>query len=387
MLAQKNRLRINRLSLTNFRNYRSASLCTDDRTVVLIGANGAGKTNCLEAISLLAPGRGLRGVPFADLAIQGGDGGWAVFAELNAGEAVHTIGTGLEQALPGQPEKTARTVRINGANMKTPGALARYGQMVWLTPAMDGLFTGPAGERRRFLDRLLINIDPANAVLAGAYERAMRQRNKALEIHSSAAVLDSLEVQMAETGTALMFARRDALAALASEFTPTASCANEKAFPWASLALSGPLDALVTQLPAAAVEDAFLRQLYEGRERDRAARRSLTGPHRTDLLVTHGPKNMAARLCSTGEQKALLLGLVLAQASLIKALKGGTAPLLLLDEVAAHLDETRRNALFGEILRLGCQAWMTGTDRFAFEALLSGGEAQFFLVSDGAIVR
>ncbi len=390
--ASPGRTWVSRLMLTNFRNYSQLSLSLDARPVVLTGPNGSGKTNCLEALSLLSPGRGLRGQPFAVLPRQDGDGSWAVAARACAGADEFTVGTGASVETAGAGPKASRTVRIDGASARTPRALAERLRIVWLTPAMDGLFTGPAADRRRFLDRLVLTVDPSFAGPAAAFERAMRQRNRALEDFAAPSLLDALEVQMADAAVAMAYQRRAAVSALVALRDEVGEGKvgegiQERPFPWFSLALQGDLEDRAAESRAGEVEDWYAGRLRDGRERDRAARRTLVGPHRSDLVVVHGPKAMPAALCSTGEQKALLLGLVLAQCRLVKTISRGLAPLLLLDEVAAHLDATRRAALYGEILALGAQAWLTGTDRPVFAPLEERGEAQVFLVSNGTILR
>ncbi len=256
--------------------------------------------------------------------------------------------------------------------------------MVWVTPATDGLFTGPASERRRFLDRLILCFDTAHRTRAGGFERAMAQRNRLLaDGVTSGAQLDGLEIVMAETGIALAAARAEAVAALAAVTARRRERSPDSPFPWSIVALEGTIDRDLAQQAAVDVEDAYVAELRDTRLRDRGAGRTLSGPHRTDLIVSHGPKSMPARLCSTGEQKALLLGLVLAHAELVAERRDGIAPILLLDEIAAHLDEARRAALFAELLRLGTQAWMTGTDHEAFAALT--GSAQFWRVDGGRV--
>ncbi len=380
ILQQHSRLWVEAVSLTNYRNYSALALRADHRPVILLGANGAGKTNLMEAVSLLAPGQGLRRTAYSDLAKNDGAGDWAVAATLHVdGESVQ-IGTGV------QPESSAharsgRIVRINGVAQSGSGALADYAEMVWLTPASDGLFTGAASERRRFLDRLILCFDPSYRTRAGQFERAMRQRNRLLDHGGSASLLSGLETIMAETGVAIAAARVEAVSALRSEMRARQERQSGALFPWANLKLEGGLEDALEQNPAVDVEDWYCRQLVAGRERDRAAGRTLLGPHRSDLIVSHGPKKMLARVCSTGEQKALLISLVLAHAELSSARRNNIAPILLLDEIAAHLDSARRAALFDDILRIGSQAWMTGTDYAAFEALEQ--RAQFFRVEEG----
>lgn len=376
------RLFVSVLKLTDFRNYASARLDLDASPVVLVGDNGSGKTNLLEAVSLLGVGHGLRGRPYGELARKDGQGGFAIAATVMTRHGEVDIGTGF---LPGTREEGAgRTVRIAGKE-KSAGALGDYVKHVFLVPAMDGLFTGSASERRRFLDRLVLAIDPKMRTPLGRYDRAMRQRNRLFQLREySRALFEGLEEQMAEAGTAIAAARLDAVERLSHLIEETHEARGDGPFPHAVLALHGTLETELSMRPATEVEDLFRVILEESRERDRAAARTLDGPHLSDLLVVHGPKNAPAAQCSSGEQKALLLGLVLAKAELIKSLEG-TAPLILLDEVAAHLDQARREALFDEILRLGVQAWMTGTDRELFSPIAQ--DAQILTVSAGKIVR
>ena len=374
------RLFIRSLKLTDFRNYARAELRLDARPVVLIGDNGAGKTNLLEAVSLLGPGNGLRGRPYGELPRKEGAGGFAVAASVVSGEDEVEIGTGLPA--DAREESSGRIVRIAGKE-ESAGALAEYVKLVWLIPAMDGLFTGPASERRRFLDRLVLAVDPKMRAPLGRYDRAMRQRNRLFQLkEGSRALFEGLEEQMAETGVAIAAARLQAVDRLISLIDRMRQARGEGPFPWALIALEGSLEAELGAHSATEVEDEFRVRLAEDRERDRAAARALEGPHLSDLVVSHGPKNSPASHCSSGEQKALLIGLILAKAELIKEIEG-IAPLVLLDEVAAHLDQARREALFGEISRLGGQAWMTGTDRDLFAPIAQ--EAQIFRVNRGKI--
>jgi len=368
------------LKLTDFRNYASARLDLDARPVVLVGDNGSGKTNLLEAVSLLSPGHGLRGRPYGELARNGGTGGFAVAATVVTPQGETDIGTGIA-ADPGV-ENPSRTVRIGG-KAQSAGALGDYVRQVFLVPAMDGLFTGGASERRRFLDRLVLAVDPKMRTPLNRYDRAMRQRNRLFQMREYArGLFEGLEAQMAEAGVAIAAARVDAVARLGDLIAKTREARGDGPFPHAMLALHGTLETALAERSATEVEDLFRLLLEEGRERDRAASRTLEGSHLSDLVVVHGPKNAPAAQCSSGEQKALLLGLVLAKAELIKSLQG-TAPLVLLDEVAAHLDGSRREALFGEILRLGAQAWMTGTDKELFSPIAP--DAQLFAVNQGNI--
>ncbi len=376
---------ISRILLTDFRNHEQLSLALDHRPVVLAGPNGAGKTNVLEAVSLLTAGQGLRRAAYPELARRAGGGAWAVAATLQTSFGAVDIGTGLTApAANAVNERTGRIVRINGETQTGSGVLADHVEMIWLTPAMDGLFTGPAGERRRFLDRLVLCFDAAHGARSNQFERAMRQRNRLLEDGvREAAHFAGLERIMAETGVAIAAARAEAVAGMSGIIEERCVRAPNSAFPWAQLELTGEIEAEIGARPAVDLEDIYVSRLATGRERDRAAGRALSGPHRSDLVVGHGPKQMPASASSTGEQKALLIGLVLAHAELLRSRRDGAAPILLLDEIAAHLDERRRAALFAEILRLGSQAWMTGTDRSAFAAIVN--DAQFLRVEEGRI--
>ena len=370
---------LKRLRLTDFRNFRKISLELDGRLVALIGENGAGKTNLLEAISMLAPGRGLRGAPFAELARFDGPGSWTVAARLQRGEEEIAIGTGIEA--DGGP----RRVRIDGQEMKGSGRLGEYLDIVWLTPAMDRLFNGPASERRRFLDRLLVPLDPSFGSLARAFERAMRQRNKLLEEDCrDEAMLAAIERVMAEKGAALAAARMEGVeqlsAAIARKWPPHGS----SPFPWSRLVIRGEMEDDLLTMPASEAEDKYCHLLAAMRERDRATRRTLSGPHRSDFMAIHGPSSRPASLCSTGEKKALLTGLVLAHAALLASLRGAP-PIILLDEITAHLDHHRRQALFDEIKSLSSQCFMTGTEEALFSPIKSSADLVF--IQEGAIVN
>jgi DNA replication and repair protein RecF len=351
---------ISRLNLTNFRNHADALIAPDEPMIVLAGENGAGKTNVLEAISLLAPGRGLRGVALRDMARQGGPGGFAISARIGDAQ----IGTGTDAAAPDK-----RQVRIDGRTASA-NALSSMLAISWLTPAMDRLFLESPGGRRRFLDRLVLARDPAHAHHSVRYEAAMRARNALLGEDGPAdrAWLAALEAQMAEHGAAIDTARRALIAELEEQIAASA----QSLFARPELTLDGWQG-----------EERGLREALDiGRSRDKAAGRTLTGPHRADLLVRHVGKDQDAALCSTGEQKALLLSIILAHAELVRSLSG--RPLvILLDEVAAHLDPIRRGALFERLRATGGQVWMTGTEATLFEGL---GAATRLLVAEGRIL-
>ena len=369
---------ISKLTLTNFRNYAALSLDLAPGAVVLSGDNGAGKTNLLEAISFLTPGRGLRRAPYADVAREGGDGGFALHARIEGPEGQVEIGTGISGG--DTAGEGGRKVRINGAPARSAEDMLEWLRVVWLTPAMDGLFPGPAADRRRFLDRLVLAIDPGHGQRALDYEKAMRGRNRLLtEGSRDGAWFDAIETQMAETGVAIAAARSELVRLLTAMID---RLPGSGPFPQADISLAGDLEGALGDAPAVDVEERYRAALANGRERDRAAGRTLDGPHRSDLLVRHRPKSMPAELCSTGEQKALLVGIVLSHARLTGEMSGLT-PILLLDEIAAHLDAGRRAALFSILEELNCQAFMTGTDAALFSSL--AGRAQFLTVDHGSV--
>ena len=368
---------VSRLTLTDFRNYARHTLETDARPVVLTGANGAGKTNLLEAVSLLVPGRGLRRASFETLARAGGSGGWAVAAEVDGLLGNVRIGTGIEAGQTG----SARSVRIE----REPSPVTALGDHVaalWLTPAMDGLFTGPSSDRRRFLDRLTVALEPGHAAQTARFEKLMRQRNKLLDAERpDARWLDAVETEMAGAGVAVAAARRETVARLSATQADRGSDDRVPAF---AIVIEGELEAALEETSATAVEDSYREQLAAMRRQDAAAGRTLAGPHRSDLAVTHLGKGIAAALASTGEQKALLIGLTLAHADIVSRAEGRERPpILLLDEIAAHLDDLRRAALYERLLDLECQAWMTGTDRALFTAISDA--AQLFEIAGGMV--
>jgi DNA replication and repair protein RecF len=364
------RTALTRLILTDFRSYARAELVMTGAPVFLVGPNGAGKTNLLEAVSLLTPGRGLRGASLAEVGRrQPGEAkgrAWAVAASLSADGEETRLGTGVEQV-----GAARRTVRIEGETTP-PGRLAEHLRQVWLTPAQDRLFLEGAGDRRRFFDRLVFAAEPRHAAHAQAYEKASRERMRLLtEGPADPAWLDALEARMAEAGAPMAQARAATLGALQSEIDERGA----RPFPQARLALTGEWEQLAASgAEIADIEARLADALKTARDRDAAAGRALTGPHRGDLSVIHLEKDRPAAECSTGEQKALILNLVLAQAARLARAEGQPGPILLLDEVAAHLDARRRAALFDEIEALELQAFLTGTDDHLFEAL--AGRAQ-----------
>jgi DNA replication and repair protein RecF len=373
--------RIHRLTLTHFRNYRAASLEARGDTVVLVGPNGAGKTNCIEAISFLSPGRGLRRATLDDVADNQGDGSWAVSAEVEGALGLATLGTGIDPPA-NDDAATVRRCRIDREPVTSAAAFGDHLRMVWLTPAMDGLFLGAASERRRFFDRLVLAIDPQHTSRVSALERSLRSRNRLLEVRNyDDHWCDAIERETAELAVAVAAMRGQTAARLAGMLRARGE---GSVFPSARIMLDGWMENALVDEPATSVEDRYREILRAGRARDAAAGRTLDGPHLTDLQVIYAPKNMPAREASTGEQKALLIGLVLAHATLVAEMTG-IAPLLLLDEVIAHLDPGRRIALFGELAKLGVQVWMTGADPAAFADAAASGE--IFDVDSGRITR
>jgi len=370
--------RIHRLSLTHFRNYRAASLQTRADMVVLVGPNGAGKTNCIEAISFLSPGRGLRRATLEDVADNQGDGSWAVSAEVEGALGLATLGTGIDA--PRAEEAASRRCRIDREPVNSASAFGDHLRMVWLTPAMDGLFLGPASERRRFFDRLVLAIDSDHSARVSALDRALRSRNRLLEVRNyDDHWCEAIERETAELAVAVAAMRGQTATRLAAMLHARGEAS---AFPSARIMLDGWIENALMSEPATAVEDRYREILRNNRARDAIAGRTLDGPHLTDLQVVYAPKNMPARDASTGEQKAMLIGLVLAHANLVAQMTGIT-PLLLLDEVVAHLDPARRVALFDELSVLGAQVWMTGADPAAFDSV--GALGELFAVESGQI--
>jgi DNA replication and repair protein RecF len=355
---------ITRLTLTDFRSHAHATIIAggdgSGGLVVITGDNGAGKTNILDAISLLAPGRGLRGAALSDAARRDGPGGWSVAATLVSATGEVQIGTGTAAAAPER-----RLVRVNGA-AATATALSDWLALVWLTPAMDRLFSESSGSRRRFLDRLVLALHPGHGARVNRYEAAMRERTRLLTADGppDPVWLAGLEADMADHGATIAAARADTVAALAAALAD----APDSVFARPLLELVG--------------NDAcdLAGRLARGRARDAAAARAIEGPHRADLVVTHAAKAMPAAACSTGEQKALLIAIVLAHAALV-AQRQGRPPVLLLDEIAAHLDAGRRAALFDRLAVMGVQAWMTGTDA----ALFAGVAGHWFTLTGAGI--
>jgi DNA replication and repair protein RecF len=414
--SANNGFAVSRLVLSEFRSYKALRLETDAAPVVLTGPNGAGKTNLLEALSFLAPGRGLRRAKLSDVARRpsgandrGANGGampataesaipdWAVAASLGTPQGIVEIGTGRDpdtatvngggefgdgsngerqtgERRPGE----RRVVRIDGTPARAQSALAKIVSIVWLTPEMDRLFLGPASARRRFLDRLVYGFVPDHASRVGAYERAMRDRARLLrEGRADAGWLAALEAAMAENGVAIAAARRDVVARLGQ-----ATDMGVGPFPRPSISLAGTVEGWLQDRPAIEAEDRLRDALAASRPHDAHAGGAAHGPHRSDMVVHHVAKDMPAEICSTGEQKALLVALTLAVARL-QAAERGAPPILLLDEITAHLDGARRGALFDEICALGAQAWMTGTDASLFAAMR--GRAEFFNVAGGRV--
>ena len=372
---------IRRLTLSNFRSYHAAQIELGQAgPVVLTGANGAGKTNLIEAISMLAPGRGLRRATMEELAFSEGDGAWAVSAEIEGMLGLATLGTGIDPPA-GEDSAPSRICRIDREAVSSAAAFADHLRVVWLVPAMDPLFNGPASERRRFLDRLVLAVDAQHSSRVAALERSLRSRNRLLEdAVSDSHWLDAVEHETAEVAVAVAAARAETVGRLAGALAGGRDQALE--FPLAEIALDGWMEKLLPYHSAIEIEDRYRALLKDNRARDAAAGRTLDGPHLSDLSVSHAGKGIPASEASTGEQKALLIRLVLAHAGLIKDMTG-FAPLLLLDEIIAHLDPTRRAALYDALANLGAQVWMTGADPAAFGDIV--GRAQVFEVRGGAV--
>jgi DNA replication and repair protein RecF len=383
---------IRRLTLRDFRSYAALDARFNSRTIALTGENGAGKTNILEALSMFSQGRGLRRAEIGLCARHDGPGGFAVSIELETDGQILQLGHGLEPdahagATLGGAAKSvsaaARRFRVDRAPATSQRAFAEHIQALWLTPAMDGLFTGPAGDRRRFLDRLTLGVDADHGARVSKLERALRNRNRLLEDGGAdPRWLAAAEQEIAALGVAVASARLDTAQRLSALIEATRDDASP--FPFALIALEGELEQMLRDEPALTVEERYRSMLAGSRRRDAAAGRTLIGPQGSDLLVRHGPKGEAARDCSTGEQKALLTGLVLAHARLVTAMRG-MAPVLLLDEIAAHFDARRREALFDELGKLGGQVWMTGADPTLFKSL--EGRADIFTVTPGRLER
>src|ERR1700728_704650 len=359
--------RVRRLTLTNFRNYHAAALEADAATIVLVGPNGAGKTNLIEAISFFTPGRGLRRATLDEVAFSEGDGSWAVAAELEGALGLATLGTGIERPVE-DGATTLRRYRIDREPVASATAFADHLRVVWLVPAMDTLFVGAPSERRRFLDRLALAGDAEHGSRGNALERSLRSRNRLLEEpRPDAHWLDAVEHETAELAVAVAGQRVETVRRLDGVLASRKG----SAFPPAEIALDGWMEKLIPGHPAIEIEERYRAVLRDNRARDAAAGRTSDGPHLTDLKVTYAHKGIAAADASTGEQKALLIGLVLAHGRLIAEMTG-FSPILLLDEIVAHLDPARRAALHLELAQLGAQSWMTGADPALFAEIETG---------------
>jgi DNA replication and repair protein RecF len=370
---------ITSLHLNHFRNYGAAGLeGLPAGPVVLCGPNGVGKTNILEAISFLSPGRGLRGARVGEIQQKTEEGKpWSVSALVESRYGPVRIGTG-------RSEEDRRIIRINGDPAKGgQAAMTEYLSVIWLTPQMDRLFADAPSARRKFLDRMVFAFDPGHSGRTARYENAMRQRSRLLQIGSADPIwLTALEATMAETGVAIAAARQDFVHRLQQGVDRTPADIQSH-FPKSRIAVRGTVEELIRRVPALEVEEMLRYQLQESRLSDSQAGGAATGPHKSDLHVVYEGKNMQADQCSTGEQKALLIGIVLAHARMVAA-EHGAPPVLLLDEVAAHLDHQRRSVLYRILLDLGVQVWMTGTDQALFESL--AGQGAFFTIQGGQAV-
>lgn len=367
---------VERVTLSHFRCYEIFSVSLDTRSVVITGPNGAGKTNLLEALSFLIPGRGLRRARLGEIKQQGNPTPWAISIHLQDQAEKIQIGTGLD---PENPEIERRVTRINGEKTKSQSTLAEWVSMVWLTPQMDRLFLDGAQGRRRFLDRLVYGFDPNHAVRLNRYERALRERSLLLrQGRTDRHWLEGLEDILVNDGIAITAARHEIVGQLSHVLKN-----QDSVFPPAEISLKGDIENLLLEGSLLAAEEEMRQLLQKSREQDHFSGRTSYGPHRSDLDVTFLEKNQPAALCSTGEQKALLLSIVMASAHLL-SVRTGAIPLLLLDEVVAHLDKKRRSALFDAILKLRIQTWLTGTDIALFEELQ--GSVQFLSLSEARLV-
>ncbi len=371
---------VRRLQLTDFRSYRSLDLAVDAPMIVLTGDNGAGKTNLLEALSFLTAGRGLRRPELAECAASQGSGGWAVSVDIDTDQGAVRLGTGID---PPNGNGLLRRYRIDREPVASIKSFADHVRVVWLTPAMDRLFSGSAGERRRFLDRLVLAVDSEHGTRVASLERALRNRNRLLEDFNhrpDAKWLDAVEREIAELAVAVAAARHETVTRLSALIATMP--AEATAFPLPELSLEGEIEPMIGGRPALEVEDHYRMILREQRGRDAAAGRTLIGPHASDLNVRFAAKALDAAQASTGEQKALLITIVLAHARLVADMSG-IAPIILLDEIAAHLDPARRIALYEALASLRAQVWMTGADPLAFADV--PGDAQMLKVTPGQV--
>jgi DNA replication and repair protein RecF len=368
-------LAIERLTLNDYRNYQHLRFDPEPTAVVLTGVNGAGKTNLLEALSFLAPGRGLRNTRLGDITrVDAGEAAqWAVSARLTGPNGVFEIGTGSD------PENSGdrRVVRVDGATVRGQAPLAECLGVLWLTPTMDRLFIEGPSARRRFLDRLVTGLEPGHARQLSAFERSLRERARLLSERADNAWISAVEETLAAHAVAVAAARREAVARLSAALDR-----DQGPFPRASLAIAGEIEGWLDEMAAVDVEHRLCQALRASRGHDADSGGASHGPHRSDLEVTNLDKSMPARQCSTGEQKALLIAIVLANTRLHIA-RRAAPPLLLFDEIVAHLDPDRRAVLLDRVLATGAQAWLTGTEPSLFEAIV--GRAQFFTLQDGAI--
>lgn len=378
--------RISRLVLNNFRNYSSLNFDMNRNLVALVGENGAGKTNILEAISLFCPGRGMRRSELSSMVHQGKnlsspskENGFSVSITVETEFGEKRLGLGVSST--NDAASWQRIRRIDGQDIASTTAFAEFIRLIWLTPDMDGLFRGAAGERRRFLDRLVLAIDSGHGTRVQSLERALRSRNRLLEeSFTQYRWLDAIEREIAELGIAVALARKETVDRLTHVISQ--SQYEETSFPFSVLELQGDIDQLVAHNAASDCEEQFQSLLHANRARDKSAGRTLIGPQTSDLAVRHGPKDMSASASSTGEQKALLVGIILAHAELIKQMSG-ISPLVLLDEITAHLDPKRRLALISKLENFSGQVWVTGADKLIFQDFLD--KSDLFEIQEGKI--
>jgi DNA replication and repair protein RecF len=366
---------LRRLSLTAFRNYPALRLDVAAQPVVLVGPNGGGKTNILEAISLLSPGRGLRRASLADLQSRQSEAPWAIVAEIDNPAGFATLATGLDPEASGLPK---RLVRVDGKPARNQSVFLEQLNLSWVTPELDRILAEGQSARRKLLDRLVYGFDPAHAGRVTRYEESMRERLRLLrDGPAEPAWLNALEDVMATSGTAIAAARLQMAQQLNAQMAQV-----KGAFPAAELQLTGLVEESLRQNPALVTEDVLRMKLAAARNYDQQSGTTSMGPQRSDLTVIHRPQNMPAELCSTGEQKALLITIMLCHAQLLRQWRGVT-PLLLLDDIASHLDAVRRDALYEWLLAAGSQFWLSGTETALFSGLQ--GKAQFFHVQQNGV--
>jgi DNA replication and repair protein RecF len=373
---------INKLNLTDFRNHNFTSISSNNKFISIVGANGSGKTNILEAISMFTPGKGMRGAQLADLSNTNGNGGWSVFMEVSSHYGTTKLGTGISNIEI--KNGNSRQCRIDGKSIKSPKSFANSIGVIWLTPQMDGLFIGQRSERRKFFDKLIALIEPNHSDNIKNYERIIAQRNKVLYVSEnlSSKLLDNLEKQLAKIAVSILISRQIAINQINHIMIKDVS---SNLFPSAEIIMREELGSLSKDCPISEMEEVFTKILYVNRKKDKMTYKTNIGPHRTDFTLRYKKNDMYAENCSTGEQKNLLISLILAQARVYQMNNQGISPVLLLDEITAHLDIQRTNNLLDQILVLGSQTWLTGTKIELFDYINS--KSDFFNINNGKLTQ